>query len=86
MNDQSRKRATPSGRPSLMQPHLTKRLLQVIVGSWQVRDLIAEKQMRPIALRHFEKTGDGFLPAWVQLTRLLLHVQQEQCKTQLPFF
>lgn len=86
MHDQSRKRSAPSSRSPLMKAHLSERLLQIIVCPWQVRDLIAEKQMGAITLCHFEKMSDGLLPTRTQRARLLLHMHQDQQKTKLAFF
>ncbi len=50
MHNQAGKCAFSSGRSPFMKTHLTKGLLQIIVGPWQVRDLIAEKEMWTIVL------------------------------------
>ena len=69
-----------------MKPHLTKGLLQVIVGPWEVRNLIAEKEVGSVALRHFEEMGDRLRPRPSQLPGMLLHMPQDELKPQLSLF
>jgi hypothetical protein len=61
-------------------------LFQAIVGSWQIRDLIAEKQMGSIAASDLEKMSKSPLPVGSKLLCLLLHLHQNQQETQLAFF
>jgi hypothetical protein len=85
VDNQPRKRPFSSSGSSLMGTDLTKGLLQIVVGPWQIRHLIAEKEMGAIALRHFEKMCQSLRPRPSQMGSMLLHMQQDHLKTELPF-
>lgn len=40
-------------RPSLMMPHGSKRLFQVVIRSWQLREIVAMEQTAPVVAAHF---------------------------------
>jgi hypothetical protein len=82
MDDQSRNGSTPSRSPTLRSSHRAKRLLEAIVGPWQVSDLVAEKQMRSITAAHLEEMSNGLGEGSTQLGGMLLHMQQHELETQ----
>lgn len=86
MHDQPRKRAFSSGRAPFMETHLPKGLLQIIVGPRQIRNLIAEKEMWSIALRHLQEMCNSLRPPPSQLCCLPLHMPQDELKTKLSLF
>lgn len=86
MDNEPRNRSTSPRCPALGSAHRAKGLLQAIVSPWQVSNLIAEKQMGSIAVGHFEKLSDSLLPTRIELAYLLLHMHQDQQKTQLALF
>src|SRR2546422_8095968 len=86
MHHQSRKRTFSSSSSPLIKAHLSKGLLKVIVGPWQVRNLIAEKEMGSIALRHLQETCDGLRPSPSQLCCVLVHMRQDDLKAELSLF
>lgn len=86
MHDQPRKRTFSSGRSPFMETHLTKGLLQIIVGPWQIRNLIAEKEMGSIAVRPLHEMGDRLPPPPSQLCCMPLHMPQDDLKPELSLF
>jgi hypothetical protein len=69
-----------------METHLAKGLLQIMIGAWQIRNLLAEKQMGTIAPRHLEEMGDRLRPSPSQLRCMPLHMPQDDLKPQLALF
>jgi hypothetical protein len=41
---------------------LTKGLFEIVIGPWEVRNVITEKEGRPITLRDLEKMSESLLP------------------------
>jgi hypothetical protein len=86
MNNQTRKCPTPSSGSSLMKTDLSKGLLQIIISSRQVRDLITEKQVRSITLSHLQEMSNGLGEDPTELRSMLLHMQQHDLETQFSLF
>src|ERR1700737_983754 len=86
VHNQSRNGSTPSGDPALRSAYRAKGLFQAIVRSWQIRDLIAKKEMGSITLGDLEKMSNSLLPVGIKLLCLLLHMHQDQEKTQFELF
>jgi hypothetical protein len=62
LNHESRKRSFSASGPSFMSADLTKRLFEIVIGPWEVRNLITEKEVRRITLRDLEKMSQSLLP------------------------
>jgi hypothetical protein len=82
MNNQTWKCSTSSSGSPLMKTDMAKGLLQVIIGSRQVRDLITEKQVRSITMSHLKKMGNGLGEGPTELSGMLLHMQQHDLETE----
>jgi hypothetical protein len=86
MNNQTGKGSTPSSRSSLVKTDTTKGLFQVIVGSWKIRYLITEKEVRCITLSHLQEMSNGLGEGSIELNGMLLHMQQHDLETQFSLF
>jgi hypothetical protein len=86
MDDQTRKGSSPSRGSPLMKTNTAKGLLQIIVGSWKVRDLITKKEMRGVTVRDFEEMGKPSLPGNAQCACMLLNMMDNDPETELPLF
>jgi hypothetical protein len=86
MNDQTRKCSTSSGSSSLMKTDTAKGLLQIIVGSRQVGNLITEKEVRSITLSHFKEMGNSLGEGPTELSGMPLHMEQHDLELQFSLF
>jgi hypothetical protein len=84
MDDEARKGSSPPCGSPLMKTDMAKGLFQVIVGSWKIRHLITEKEVRRVTLCDIEEMGKRSLPENAQCGCLFLHLMYDDPEPELP--
>src|SRR5690348_1668576 len=69
-----------------METDTAKGLLEVIVGAWQIGNLITEKEVGSITLSHLEEMGNGLGEGSAELRGMLLHMEQHDLELQFSLF